>query len=410
MIDVNEIRKDFPILNRKVNNEKLVYFDNAATTQKPKSVIEAITEYYLTYNANPHRGAHTLGVEATVAYENAREKLRKFINANSIKEIIFTKNTTESLNLVAYAYGKDAIEEDDEITICITEHHSNLVPWQQIALEKKARLNYIYTDKNGRILDGEIENKITDKTKIVCIAHVTNTQGIIHPVEKIINKAHSVGAVVVLDVAQSIPHQKVDVQKLNADFVAFSGHKMLAPMGVGVLYAKEQFLEKMKPFLYGGDMIEYVKEESTTFAELPFKFEAGTQNVEAVIGLAAAVDYIEKVGYDYIEKTEKDLMEYALKRLKEVPNIEVYSDDNVNDKVGVISFNVKDVHPHDTATIMDKYGVAIRSGHHCAQPLMRFIDLNSTCRVSFYLYNTREEVDIFIEALKKVRGHMGYES
>lgn len=410
MIDVNEVRKDFPILNRKINDNKLVYFDNAATTQKPKSVIDAISEYYLTYNANPHRGAHTLGVEATIAYENAREKVRKFMNAKSTKEIVFTKNTTESLNLVAYAYGRYNIKEGDEITICITEHHSNLVPWQQIAIDKKAKLNYMYTDKNGRILPGEIESKITDKTKVVCIAHVSNTQGVIHPVQKIIARAHNVGAVVILDVAQSIPHQKVDVQKLDADFVAFSGHKMLAPMGVGVLYAKEELLEKMKPFLYGGDMIEYVTEQNTTFAELPFKFESGTQNVEAVIALAAAIEYIEKVGYEYIEKVERELMEYTLKRLKEIPNIEVYSDDNVEDKVGVIAFNVKDVHPHDTATILDKYGIAIRSGHHCAQPLMRYLDLNSTCRASFYLYNTIEEVDLFIDALKTVRGHMGYES
>ncbi len=408
MNNINDIRKDFPILSRQVNNKQLVYFDNAATTQKPKYVIDAIANYYLTYNANPHRGAHTLSVEATLAYENAREKVKEFINANSSKEIIFTKNTTEALNLVAYSYVQNNISKDDEITICITEHHSNLIPWQQIALKKGAKINYIYTDNNGRILDGEIENKISDKTKIVCIAHVTNTFGVVHPIEQIISRAHGVGAIVILDAAQSIPHMKVDVKKLDADFVAFSGHKMLAPMGVGVLYGKEDILNSMPPFLYGGDMIEYVTEQDSTFAELPFKFEAGTQNVESVIGLAKAIEYIEKIGYKFIQETEHELMKYAIEKLNEVPNVTVYGDDNIEDKVGVISFNVNDVHPHDTASILDKYGVAVRSGHHCAQPLMRKLDLNATCRISFYFYNTKDEIDIFIDALKKVRGHMGY--
>ncbi len=408
MNNAKEIRENFPILNREVNGKKLVYFDNAATTQKPMLVIDAIADYYKSYNANPHRGAHTLSVEATDAYENAREKVRKFINARSTEEVIFTKNTTEALNLVAYSYVENNLSSGDEITICITEHHSNLIPWQQIAIKKDAKINYIYTDTDGRISDEELKIKITDKTKIVCIAHVTNTFGVIHPIEKIVSMAHNVGAIAIVDAAQSIPHIKVDVQKIDADFLAFSGHKMLAPMGVGVLYGKKEILEKMPPFLYGGDMIEYVTEQNSTFAELPFKFEAGTQNVESVIGLAKAIEYIESIGYDYIKKVEDELMEYALERLNEVPNITVYGDNNISDKVGVISFNVNDVHPHDTASILDKYGVAIRSGHHCAQPLMRYLDLNSTCRISFYLYNTKEEIDIFIDALKKVRGHMGY--
>lgn len=404
----HEVRKDFPILSREVNGKKLVYFDNAATTQKPSLVINAITEYYSSYNANPHRGAHTLSVEATDAYENAREKVRNFINASSTEEIIFTKNTTEALNLVAYSYVENNISSGDEITICITEHHSNLIPWQQIAIKKGAKINYIYTDSDGRISDKELEEKITDKTKIVCIAHVTNTFGVVRPIEKIVSMAHNVGAIAIVDAAQSIPHMKVDVQKINADFLAFSGHKMLAPMGVGVLYGKKEILEKMPPFLYGGDMIEYVTEQNSTFAELPFKFEAGTQNVEAVIGMAKAIEYIESLSYEYIKMVEDELMKYALERLSEVPNITVYGDNNISDKVGVISFNVNDVHPHDTASILDKYGIAVRSGHHCAQPLMRYLDLNSTCRISFYLYNTKEEIDIFIDALKKVRGHMGY--
>ncbi|MCX8075012.1 MAG: cysteine desulfurase [Clostridia bacterium] len=403
-----EIVKDFPILDRKVNGKKLVYFDNAATTQKPLSVINAISDYYKIYNANPHRGAHTLSVEATEAYEQTRNKVAKFINARSEQEIIFTKNTTEALNLVAYSYVNNNLTSDDEITICITEHHSNLIPWQQIAIRKGAKINYMYVDSDGILSVDEIKNKITDKTKVVCIAHVTNTFGIVNPVEEIVSIAHEKGAIVVIDGAQSTPHMKIDVQKLDADFFAFSGHKMLAPMGVGVLYGKKELLKNMTPFLYGGDMIEYVSEQTTTFAELPFKFEAGTQNVEAVVGLSSAIDYIEKIGYEYIEEQERELTEYALEKLNQIDDVIIYGSKNIENKVGVISFNVKDVHPHDTATILDRYGIAIRSGHHCAQPFMKHLDLNSTCRISFYFYNTKEEIDIFIDAIKKVRGHMGY--
>lgn len=405
----SEIIKDFKILDEKVNSNKVIYFDNAATTQKPKQVIEAIGNYYKKYNANPHRGAHTLSVLATDAYESARKKVADFINASE-EEIIFTKNSTDALNLVYYTYGMQNINENDEIVVLISEHHSNLVPWQQLAISKKAKLNYMYVNKDGILESEEIDKKITKNTKIVAIAHVSNSFGIINPIEEVIKKAHLVGAVVVLDAAQGIPHLKEDVKKLDADFMVFSGHKMLAPMGVGVLYGKKELLEKMPPFLYGGDMIEYVKEQSTTFAALPFKFEAGTQNVEAVVGLGAAIDYIENVGYDFIESHEKKLLEYALEKMQEIPNIDLYGTKDLSKRVGVIAFNVKDVHPHDVASILDSYGVAIRSGHHCAQPFLRYMDLNSTCRASFYIYNTIEEVDKFIEALKSVRGQMGYES
>lgn len=405
-----QIFKDFKILDQNVNQKRLVYLDNAATTQKPMQVIEAESDYYKSYNANPHRGAHTLSIKATEAYENTREKVAKFINASSSREIIFTKNTTEALNLVAYTYAFQNLNKDDEVVICISEHHSNLIPWQQMCKYKQAKLKYMYVDNESILSDDEIDKKITDKTKIVCIAHATNTYGVINPVEKVIKKAHSKGAKVVIDAAQSIPHMREDVQKLDCDFMAFSGHKMLALMGVGVLYAKEELLEKMKPFLYGGDMIEYVEEQDTTYAELPFKFEAGTQNVGAVISLSKAIDYINDVGYGYILNQERKLTEYAIDKLSKVPNVDVYGPKDMNKKVGVVSFNIKDVHPHDVATILDSYGVAIRSGHHCAQPFLKYMGLSATCRASFYFYNTLEDVDILVEAVKNVRKVMGYES
>lgn len=405
-----QILKDFKILDQKINQKRLVYLDNAATTQKPISVIEAISNYYKSYNANPHRGAHTLSIESTKAYEDCRAKVAQFINAKSSSEIIFTKNTTESLNLVAYSYAYQNVSKGDEIVICISEHHSNLIPWQQVCIAKNATLKYMYVNKEGILSDQEIDQKITEKTKIVCIAHATNTYGVINPVEKVIKKAHQVGAIVVIDAAQSIPHMKEDVQKLDCDFMAFSGHKMLAPMGVGVLYGKTQILANMKPFMYGGDMIEDVKEQETTYAELPFKFEAGTQNVEAVIGLSKAIDYINEVGYDYIQNLENKLTKYTIDNLSKIPNVIVYGPHDMNKKVGVVSFNVKDVHPHDVATILDSYGIAIRSGHHCAEPFLNYMGLSATCRASFYLYNTLQDTDVLIDALKHVRKVMGYES
>ena len=405
-----QIFKDFKILDQNVNQKRLVYLDNAATTQKPMQVIEAESDYYKSYNANPHRGAHTLSIKATEAYENTREKVAKFINASSSREIIFTKNTTEALNLIAYTYAFQNLNKDDEVVICISEHHSNLIPWQQMCKYKQAKLKYMYVNKESILSDDEINTKITDRTKLVCIAHATNTYGVINPIEKVIKKAHSKGAKVVIDAAQSIPHMKEDVQKLDCDFMAFSGHKMLALMGVGVLYAKEELLDKMKPFLYGGDMIEYVQEQDTTYAELPFKFEAGTQNVGAVISLSKAIDYINDVGYDYILEQERKLTKYTIEELSKVPNIDIYGPKDVKNKVGVVSFNVKDVHPHDVATILDSYGVAIRSGHHCAQPFLKYMGLTATCRASYYFYNTLEDVDVLVEAVKNVRKVMGYES
>lgn len=410
MFNLEKIREDFNILSSQANGNKLVYLDNAATTQKPKKVLEAIENYYKNLNANPHRGAHVLSVLATEAYENARERVRKFLNAKKACEIIFTRNATESLNLLAYSYGMTFIEEDDEIVIAISEHHSNLIPWQMVAKAKKAKLIYMYVDKEGRIPREEIDAKITEKTKIVSVAQISNALGIIHPVKNIIEKAHGVGAKVIIDGCQSVPHMKVDVQDLDADFLVFSGHKMGAPMGIGVLYGKEELLDKMPPFLYGGDMIEYVMEQEASFAELPYKLEAGTQNVEGAVGLHAAIDYIEEIGFDVIKEREDELTEYALRKMREIPYVKIVGPKDMIDRTSVISFEIDGVHPHDVSTILDNYGVAVRAGHHCAQPLMRHLGINSTSRVSFYFYNSKEEVDIFIDSLKKVRKWLGYES
>jgi cysteine desulfurase/selenocysteine lyase len=409
-ISIEKIRNDFPILSEKVNGKNLVYLDNGATTHKPQKVINAIKEYYEEINANPHRGAHYLSIAATDAYENAREKVTNFINARSLKEVIFTKNTTEALNLLAYSYGMTFIEEGDEIVLSISEHHSNILPWQQVAALKGAILKYMYVDKNGELPFEEIRNKITNKTKLVGVTQVSNVLGTINPIKEITAYAHEKGAVVIVDGAQSVPHMKVDVQELDADFLVFSGHKMLAPMGIGVLYGKEELLKVMPPFLRGGDMIEYVWEDKATFAELPYKFEAGTQNVEAAVGLAAAIDYINEIGMDFIQYREKDLMSYALEKLIEIPYITVLGSKEVEKRSGVISFTFEGVHPHDVASIVDTYGVALRAGHHCAQPLMRYLNLNSSSRISFYFYNTKEEIDIFIESIKNVRKWLGYGS
>lgn len=409
-LNVSSIRNDFPILNTLVNNNKLVYFDSAATTQKPLYVLDKMKEYNTLNNGNPHRGAHTLSVKATECYDSVREKVKEFINANSSKEIIFTRNTTEALNLISNSYGMNFINEDDEIVLLISNHHSNIVPWQMIAKAKKARLKYIYTDKNGNISLDKAKKTITNKTKIVSLSHVSNVLGNIYPVKDIIKISHDAGAICIVDGAQSVPHMKIDVLDLDADFYTFSGHKMLGPMGIGVLYGKEDILNKMSPFLTGGDMIEYVEEQDSTFAPLPYKFEAGTQNIEGVVGLGASIDYIEKIGIDNIYNHEKELLSYGLEKLKEIPFINIYGSDEVENRGGVISFNAEGVHSHDVSSILDSYGVSVRSGHHCAQPLMKYLGLNSTCRVSFYIYNTREEIDIFIESLKNVRKWLGYGS
>ena len=352
-----DIKKDFPLLE----NRNIAYLDSGATSQKPIQVINSIKEFYETKNANPHRGAYGLSIEATEIYESTREKIAKFINAKNSNQIIFSKNATESLNLLAYSYGLENIKKDDEICISIMEHHSNLVPWQKVAKTKQAKLNYMYINKDFEISDKEIEEKITDKTKIVGITHVSNVLGTINNIQKIIEYAHKKGAIVIVDASQSIPHMKIDVQKLDCDFLVFSGHKMLSPLGIGVLYGKQELLENMTPFLMGGDMIEYVYEQDTTFAPLPNKFEAGTQNVEGVIGLGAAIDYIQNIGYNKLQEIENEVVGYAIEELKKIDYLSLYLTPNLKNHTGVISFNIKGIHPHDTASILDQEGVCVRS-------------------------------------------------
>ena len=394
---IEEIKKDFPILN----NRKITYLDSGATTQKPKQVLNAVNEYYENYNANAHRGAYSLSIEATELYENARAKVAKFINAKHSEEIIFSKNATESLNLFAYSYGMDNLAKGDEVVLSIMEHHSNLVPWQKVCKATGSSLKYMYINNEFELSDEEIESKITEKTKIVGIIHASNVLGTVNDVKKIIKYAHKKGAVVIVDVSQSIPHSKIDVQDLDADFIVFSGHKILAPMGIGVLYGKRELLNKMNPFLVGGDTIEYVYEQDTTFAPLPNKFEAGTQNIGGVVGLGAAIDYIENIGYDTIHEIEKEIVSYARKQLSKLDYLTLYITPHEENHSAVISFNMKGVHPHDVASILDSEGVCVRSGNHCAQPLLRFLGVDSTCRASFYIYNTKEDVDNLVRALNK---------
>ena len=406
---VNEYLRDFPILQTKMNGRPIVYLDNGATTQKPETVIRAVADYCTYCNANPHRGAYELSVKATDIYERARVRTQQFIGAARPEEVVFTKNATEALNLVAYSYGLANVREGDEIVITISEHHSNIVPWQFVAKSRGAVLKYIYLGEDGNLSEADIAQQITERTKIVAVTQVSNVLGLVNDVRAVADRAHAVGAVVVVDGSQSVPHIKVDVQAMDADFFAFSGHKMLSPMGIGVLYGKYNILDAMPPFLFGGDMIDYVGEQETTFAELPAKFEAGTQNVSGASGLIAAIDYLDKIGFERIEAIERDLLSSALPQLRELPFVELYGCDSTRgNKTGIITFNVKDVHPHDVSTILDSYGVAIRAGHHCAQPLMRYLGQNATCRASFYLYNTHEDIDQFIAALKKVRGVLGY--
>ena len=390
-------KRDFPLLMQ--NN--IAYLDSAATTQKPMQVINAISEYYKNANANPHRGAYKLSLESTKVYDEARKKVAKFINAKSENQIVFTRNATESLNLIAYSYGLNNLGSKDKIVLSIMEHHSNLVPWQYVSRKTDSTLEYMYINKIGEITDEEIDSKIVEGTKIVGITHVSNVLGTINPIEKIIKKAHSVGAIAVVDASQSVPHMEIDVQKLDADFLVFSGHKMLAPLGIGVLYAKSEILEEMKPFLFGGDMIEYVYEQNATFAEVPTKYEAGTQNVEGAVGLSAAIDYLNNIGMDKVQTIEKELTKYALEELQKLAFVTIYGFSNK--QAGVISFNVGGVHSHDVASVLDSENVCVRSGNHCAQPLLRYMGLESTCRVSFYIYNTKEDVDRLIDALYKTK-------
>lgn len=402
-MDNYSIKKDFPILR----DNNIVYLDSGATTQKPEQVLNAIKNYYEQANANPHRGAYRLSLEATNVYDEARETVSKFINSKSSSQIVFTRNATESLNLLAYSFGLNSLKKDDKILLSIMEHHSNLVPWQYVSKKTGAKLEYIYTDEEGKLSEKEIDEKIKDGVKIVGITHVSNVLGTINPVKKIIKKAHEVGAIVILDAAQSMPHMKVDVQELDVDFLVFSGHKMLAPLGIGVLYGKKELLENMSPFLYGGDMIEYVYEKESTFADVPTKFEAGTQNVEGAVGLKEAIKYLEKIGIQNVEKIERELLNYALEKLNNLDFVTVYGPKDVEKRASVISFNVNGIHPHDVASILDSCNICIRSGSHCAQPLLNYMGITSTCRASFYIYNTKEDIDKLIEALYKTRDIFG---
>ena len=386
----------------------LIYFDNAATTQKPNVVLERMIRYYESENANPLRGVYDLSVKATDAYENARARTADFIGAESASEIIFTRNASESLNLIAKSYGEAFLKEGDEIVLTVMEHHSNLLPWQEVGKKTGAKLVFLEPDKTGFISDEEIKAKITEKTKLVSLAHISNVLGRKNPVEKVIKAAHDVGAVAVIDGAQAVPHTKVNVRELDADFYVFSGHKMLAPMGIGVVYGKKKLLNKMPPFLTGGEMIEYVELDSATYAEVPHKFEAGTVNVGGAVGLHAAMDYLENIGFDYIEETELRLTKRLFEGMKALPYINIAGSNNAEEHNGIITFTIDDVHPHDSASILNDAKICVRAGHHCAQPLMKFLGFNSTLRASLYFYNTEEEVDRFLDSLTKVRGWLGY--
>ena len=401
-LEVNEIRKDFPILSRIINGKPLVYFDNAATTQKPFSVIKAISDYYASYNANIHRAVYQIAEEATDAYEKTRDKVCKFINAHSREEIIFTRNATEAINLVAYSWGRKVIGKGDTIILSELEHHSNIVPWQMLCKEKKAKIEYLNVDNNGNLDLGKLESCIQqNNVKLISLSHMSNALGNIIPIESMIKYAHSFGIPFFVDGAQSVPHIRTDVTDLNCEFLAFSGHKMLGPTGVGVLYAKKEILECMNPFIGGGDMIKEVHKYETTYNDLPYKYEGGTPNIADVIGFSHALDYLNKIGMDNIRRHELDLTKYALECLSSLKGMKLYGDDNLSRRGGIISFNLGDIHPHDLATILNDDGIAIRSGHHCAQILMEKLDLSATSRASFYIYNTQEEINIFINALGK---------
>lgn len=401
------IREEFPILHQSVNGHPLIYLDNAATSQKPRKVIDAVKKYYEWDNSNVHRGVHTLGSRATDAYEGAREKLAKFIGARSTKEIIFTRGTTTALNLVASSYGPANVGEGDEIVITQLEHHSNFIPWQQLAKRTGATLKFIPLQKDGSVSVEAAEQTITDKTKIVAIAYVSNVMGVTNPVKEIAAIAHRSGAVIVVDGAQSTPHMKVDVQDLDCDFYALSGHKMLAPTGIGALYGKKALLEAMEPVEFGGEMIDDVGLYDSTWKELPWKFEGGTPIIAGAVGLGAAIDFLQEVGLDEIHRHEAELAAYAEQRLSEVAGLSIYGPRNRS--VGLVTFNLGDVHPHDVATVLDAQGIAIRAGHHCCQPLMRWLEVSSTARASFYLYNSQQEVDALVDALIKAKEYFAYE-
>ena len=397
-----DIRKDFPIFERKINEKPLIYFDNAATTQKPNTVIEAEKRFYEETNANIHRAVHTLSYESTLLYQDSHKKVANFIGANSWREIIFTRNATESINLVAYGWGLHNLKEGDEVLITIMEHHSNIVPWQMVRNSRGIKLRFLDVDDRGRLRLDELPKLLSERTKLVGIIHASNVLGTINPLEEIIKEAKKVGALVLVDAAQSVPHFPLDVNQMGCDFLVASGHKMLAPTGTGFLYGRRELLDQMEPFLYGGDMIETVTVEKATWNELPWKYEAGTPNIAGGIGLGAAVDYLRKLGMEKIIAHETELVIYALESLSDFPWIDIYGPKD-GERVGVISFNIRGVHPHDVAGILDEEGIAVRSGHHCAQPLMRRLGIENAVRVSFYLYNTKEEIDKLTEVLREAK-------
>ena len=408
-IDVEKIREDFPILQRRIKgSHKLIYLDNAATTQKPRTVIDSISNYYSNYNSNIHRAVHQLAEEATFAYEEVRQKVAKLINARSADEIIFTRNATESINLIAKCWARQHLTTGNKVLITEIEHHSNIVPWQLVTGEVGASLDYLSIGDDGRIEIKDFEQKVRDPNlKLVSVSQMSNVLGTILPVKQITKLAHEVNVPVMIDAAQSVPHMKVDVQDLDCDFMAFSAHKMLGPTGVGILFGKREILEEMPPFIGGGDMIKEVHKQHTSFNDLPYKFEAGTPNIADVIGFGSAIEYLNDIGFDNIQEHEKEITEYALDRMNEVQGITIYGPHTADERGAVISFNLGDIHPHDLATILNDFGIAMRSGHHCAQVLMERLDVSATSRVSFYIYNSKDEVNILIDALQGARRLFG---
>lgn len=406
-LDPREIRKDFPIFERRLHGKPLIYLDNAATSQKPRCVIEAIKKFYESTNANVHRAVHTISQEASVLYEDAHKKAAQFVNAKSWREIIFTRNATEAINLVAYGWGLWNLKEGDEVLITLMEHHSNIVPWLMLKRRRNITLKFLDVDEKGRLKLDQLSKLLTPKTKLVGVVHASNVLGTINPVAEIACEAKKVGALVFVDAAQSAPHIPIDVRELNCDFLAVSGHKMLGPTGIGFLYAKRELLEQMEPFLYGGDMISTVTTEGATWNELPWKYEAGTPNIADGIALGVAIDYLQQLGMENVYRHEQKLCEYALEELSKVGGIEIYGPKGTSDRLAVIPFNLKGVHPHDLASILDEEGIAVRSGHHCAQPLMRRLNMDNTARASFYIYNTEDEVDALVSALEKAKKILG---
>jgi cysteine desulfurase / selenocysteine lyase len=406
LLDVYKIKQDFPILKRKLKNgKKLIYLDNAATTQKPKQVIDAICKYYSEYNSNIHRAVYQIAEEATEEYERTRSNIQRFINARYPEEIIFTRNTTESINLIAYTWGKKNIRKGNKIILTEYEHHSNIVPWQMLSNEKGAKINYTDTDENGYLNLESFSKFLNDgeETKLVSLSHMSNVLGTVYPAKEIIKMAHEKKVPVVLDGAQSVPHLHTDVQDLDCDFLAFSAHKMLGPTGVGILYVKKEILEHMPPFITGGDMIKEVHKDNTVFNELPYKFEGGTPNIADVIGFNAAIEYLKRIGMENIRDHEIELIKYLYNSIKDIKGIKIYGPERVIDRGGLVTFNIDGIHPHDCATILNDFGIAIRSGHHCAQVLMEKLDIIASSRASIYIYNTKEEIDIFVDALNHVR-------